>query len=154
MSNWPDRIKSAGTIHSPAHLIDIRPTCLEAAGAAYPSENDGHAIKPMEGESLVPSFRDASWARERPIFWEHEGNRAMRNGPWKMVAEYPGAWELYNISDDRTELNDRADGEKDRIRSMTREYDAWAERIGVVNWGDRWGAIGRNAKGKRNHVVG
>ena len=152
--NWPDRIKSAGTIHSPAHLIDIMPTCLEAAGAAYPSENDGHAIKPMEGESLVPSFRDASWERERPIFWEHEGNRAMREGDWKMVAEYPGAWELYNISDDRTELNDRADGENDRLRSMSRDYDEWADRIGVVNWGDRWDAIGRGPRGKRDHVVG
>lgn len=151
--NWPDRIKAQTTIHSPAHLIDIMPTCLDAAGAVYPSENDGHPVKPMEGESLVPSFRNASWERESPIFWEHEGNRAMRDGDWKLVCEYPGAWELYNISDDRTELNDRATGDTDRLRSMSREYDAWTDRIGVVNWGNRWDAVGRAARGKRDHVV-
>jgi arylsulfatase len=77
----------------------------------------------------------------------------MRDGDWKLVAEYPGAWELYNISDDRTELYNRADGEKNRLLAMSRDYDAWAERIGVVNWVDRWDAIGRWPIGERNHVV-
>jgi arylsulfatase len=152
--NWPDKIKSPETIHSPAHLIDIMPTCLQAAGASYPTENNDHAIKPLEGESLVPSFQNPDWKREAPIHWEHEGNRAMRDGDWKLVSENPGAWELYNISDDRTELNNRADGEKDRLTRMSREYDAWGERIGIVNWVDRWDRIGRGPIGKRNHRVG
>ena len=78
----------------------------------------------------------------------------MRDGDWKLVSEYPGEWELYNISDDRTELNNRADGEKDRLTKMSREYDAWGERIGIINWTDRWDRIGRGPIGKRNHRVG
>ena len=107
----------------------------------------------MEGESLLPSFTNTSWTRESPIHWEHAGNRAMRDGDWKLVAEYPGTWELYNISDDRTELNDRAGGEKSRLANMVREYDAWASRIGVVDWFDRWDRVGQGSIGKRNHVV-
>ena len=151
--SWPGHVKSGETIHSPAHLIDILPTCLQAAGANYPSENNGNPIKPMEGESLLPSFTNTAWTRESPIHWEHEGNRAMRDGDWKLVAEYPGTWELYNISDDRTELNDRAKGEKTRLANMVREYDTWASRIGVVDWFDRWDRVRQGSIGKRNHVV-
>ena len=151
--SWPGHVKPGEIIHSPAHLIDILPTCLQVAGANYPSENNGNPIKPIEGESLLPSFTNPSWTRESPIHWEHEGNRAMRDGDWKLVAEYPGKWELYNILDDRTESKDRAKGEKNRLANMAREYDAWASRVGVVDWFDRWNRVGQGAIGQRNHVV-
>ena len=130
--HWPSKIDRPGIVHGPAHIIDITATCLDAAGATYPSELNGNPITPLEGESLMPAIRDGRWARQQPIFWEHEGNRAVRMGRWKLVSEYPGAWELYDIDEDRTELNDLAERATDRVGDMMRLYDEWAARCGVL----------------------
>ena len=71
------------------HVMDIMPTFLRLAGAPYPTEYDDHAIQPLEGESFQPVLEGAMWQRERPLFWEHEGNRAVRDGRWKLVSKYP-----------------------------------------------------------------
>ncbi len=79
---------------------------------------DGHGMQDFDGESLAPLFGGADWTRERPIFWEHEGNAAVRLGEWKLVRRHGHAWELYNMEVDRTELipkvidNDSFDGPK------------------------------------------
>ena len=130
--HWPSKIDRPGIVHEPAHVIDITATCLDAAGAAYPSELNGNPITPLEGESLMPAIRGGRWARQQPIFWEYEGNRAVRMGRWKLVSEYPGAWELYDIDEDRTELNDLAARSRDRVADMVRLSDEWAARCGVL----------------------
>ncbi len=130
--NWPAKIPESGIVHSPAHLIDVAATCIEAAGAPYPSELNGSPITPLEGESLMPAIEGRR--RERPIVWEHEGNRAVRVGPWKLVGEHPGKWELYNMDEDRTELNDLAGGDPARVGEMATTYKDWAERCGVLPW--------------------
>jgi arylsulfatase len=106
-------------------------TILEVTGATYPREYAGHEILPLEGESLVPSFA-ADDADRGPLFWEHEGNAAVRVGRWKLVRNYPGAWELYDIEADRTEMHDLAAQHPDRVREMSAQYQAWAERCGVI----------------------
>ena len=107
--HWPAGIKRRGElVKQPGHLIDIMATCVDVAGAAYPKELNGQAIQPLEGKSLVPAFDGKPIEREA-IYWEHEGNRAIRVGNWKLVAKGPaGAWELYDIDRDRTELHDLA----------------------------------------------
>ena len=72
--HWPRRIDRPGIVHEPAHITDIAATCLEAAGATYPGERKGHAVTPLEGESLLPAIEPGGWTRQEPIFWEHEGN--------------------------------------------------------------------------------
>ena len=75
------------------------------------------------------------WLGERAIFWEHEGNRAMRKGDWKLVAKSPGGkWELYNIVKDRTEMHDLSGVEKERAVGMVKEWEEWAKRCHVVPW--------------------
>ena len=118
-------------IHQPTHLIDIMATCLDLAGAIYPKDKT-----PIEGISLKPVLTGHNLNRPTPIFWEHEGNRAVRDGKWKLVAKgVKGQWELYNMEQDRTESNDLAAQHPDRLARMTSEYDAWAERAGVVPFG-------------------
>ena len=67
-----------------------------------------------------------------PMFWEHEGNAAVRIGKWKLVREYPKDWELYDMEADRTELNDLAAQEPGRVAAMKAQYEAWAQRCGVL----------------------
>ena len=68
----------------------------------------------------------------RPIFWEHEGNRAVRQGKWKIVSKFRGDWELYDIDADRTEQINLAGKQQDRVKKMAALYDGWAEQAGVV----------------------
>jgi len=131
---WPAVIAGGRIEDAPCHVADIMPTCLEAAGADYPAEFNGRKITPVEGESLMPVFRGRDWTRERPIFWEHEGNRAMRDGEWKLVSRFPGQWELYNMIEDRTEMNDMAEALKAKKEELIKLYCGWAERCEIREW--------------------
>jgi arylsulfatase len=130
--HWPRGIAQAGELrHRPGQLTDIMATVLDVSGAVYPDMHQGHAVPPCEGESLVRSF--ASDDRERgPLFWEHEGNAAVRVGKWKLVRKYPGPWELYDTEADRTEMHDIAERHPQRVAEMSALYAAWAERCGVI----------------------
>ncbi len=108
-------------------------TCIDLSGATYPSERSGQAIQPMEGASLAPVLRGES-IEERAIFWEHEGNRAVRKGKWKLVSKHPGGWELYDIDADRTEMHDLALQNEDKVRELRTLWEAWAKRCGVQPW--------------------
>ena len=136
---WPKGLPGSGIVNAPCHVMDIMATCLDAARVSYPSEYGGRAIVPLEGESFlgvarVGADRGFIWHRKRPLFWEHEGNRAMRDGQWKLVSRYPGEWELYDMFQDRTELHDRAGGESVRVSRMIDRYDEWAMESGVRPW--------------------
>jgi arylsulfatase len=132
---WPQGISVAGGInHAQIHVADFMATCLDVAGIAYPEEYNEQAIQSLEGESFFPALRGEDWARERPIVWEHEGNCAVRDGRWKLVKKYPGDWELYDMVEDRTELNDLSAANKPQVAKMVATYDAWAERCGVIPW--------------------
>ena len=160
--SWPDGVKSKGSIFdNPAHLIDVNATLLDLAGASYPSTYKGNDIKPHEGESFSRVLEGQDWKRDKPISWEHEGNRAVRMGDWKLVSEIadPGdpeskaVWELYNIRDDRTELSDLILHEPDRANSMIRFYNEWAERAGVLPWPVDPSVIAKRLKGKHAHIT-
>jgi arylsulfatase len=135
IAHWPTGIARAGQLESaPAHLIDIMATCVEIAGARYPADFAGERIQPLEGISLVPAFRGEELVRSQPIFWEHEGNRAMRSGDWKLVSKYPGDWELYDIAADRSEMHNLAGDQPKRVKELSQLWSAWAERVGVLPW--------------------
>ena len=98
IAHWPDAIKSAGELrHQPGQLPDIMATCLEVSGATYPEEHNGRPILPLEGTSLVPIF-DGKDNGKAVLYWEHEGNCAVRQENWKLVCKFPGDWELYDLA--------------------------------------------------------
>ncbi len=158
--HWPAGMKAggrgagdAGRLSSePAHLIDIMATCLDLAGAKYPSEYAGEKIHPLEGRSLKPLLtsdapRPAFAGEPRPLFWEHEGNRAVRLGSWKLVSKHPGGWELYDLAADRAEQHDLAAKHPDRVRELSARYEAWAQRAHVLPWPVN-STVGKAAKKK------
>lgn len=114
-------------------VLDLMPTILDIAGAQYPAAHAGHAIPAEEGKSLLPLLHGQQLDRG-PLCWEHEGNRAVRVGDWKLVAAHGEPWQLYNIVDDRTELHDRAADMPDKVKELKATYDAWAARCGVEAW--------------------
>jgi arylsulfatase len=135
IAHWPAGIRRQGELeHQPGHLIDIMATCVDLAGATYPAEFKGNPITPMEGRSLAPAFEGKPIQRDG-LYWEHEGNRAVRVGNWKLVAKGPkGPWELYDLEADRTELHDLAAAQPERAAQMAALWQAWAERAKVVPW--------------------
>lgn len=139
IAHWPAGIRARNKLrHQPAHLIDLMATCVDVAGARYPSEYRGHEIQPMEGRSLAPAFANRDIKREA-LYWEHEGNRAIRVGKWKLVAkgrtgQDEVAWELYDIEADRSELHDLAAQQPQRVQEMAALWRAYAERAKVVPW--------------------
>jgi arylsulfatase len=135
IAHWPAQIKARGKLRDqPGHVIDLMATCADVAQAQYPAKYDGHKITHLEGKSLVPAFTDQAIDREA-IYWEHEGNRAVRRGKWKLVAKNKGDWELYDMEQDRTELNDLAKERPKITKQLTAMYESWAKRSNVVPWG-------------------
>jgi arylsulfatase len=145
--HWPAGIPAAhnGTFErQPAHLVDIMATAVDLAGAKYPERFHDNDIIPMEGVSLRPAFSGQSLNRKQPIFWEHEGNKAVRDGKWKLVQKWRGPWELYDMEADRTELHDVSKDHPEVVSRLQASWDGWAERAFVdewkgpdhTNWGD------------------
>ncbi len=133
IARWPAVIKNGGTLsRQVGHITDIMATFVDVAGARHPTNFNGHAILPLEGTSLLPIFEGRQRAHPAPIFWEHEGNRAVRLGNWKLVANDRRPWELYNVEEDRTEHHNLADSQPERVKEMAALYDAWARRCQVV----------------------
>jgi len=134
VAHWPSTIQPGQIVHEACHVIDVLPTLLDAAGIAQPDEYNGQPVLPMEGESFLPLLRGAKWSRQGHIFWEHEGNRAVRLGRWKLVSKHGGRWELYDMLEDRTELNDLSEKNRPKVEEFADLYHAWAERVGVLPW--------------------
>ncbi|MSU48945.1 MAG: arylsulfatase [Opitutus sp.] len=137
IAHWPAGILAArrGRLEAqPGHLIDLMATCVDLAGATYPENFHGERITPLEGVSLRPAFAGKSLRRVRPIFWEHEGNRAIRIGEWKLVSKHPGGWELFDVEADRSESTDLATRHPARVKDMAAQWETWATRVGVRPW--------------------
>jgi arylsulfatase A-like enzyme len=139
IASWPDVIRRGNVItHDVGHIIDILSTCLDVAGAPYPESYKNRAILPTEGKSLLPIFHGKGRTPHETLFWEHEGNRAVRKGDWKLAAGFGEAWELYDLKNDRTETRNLAGQHPGMVRELADAYARWARRCGVVPWTETW----------------
>jgi arylsulfatase len=137
IAHWPRGIAARGELRQvPAHVIDLVPTMLDLVGAPRPDpgqrRDSKEPVPPFAGRSLEPVFaRDGSVSRDA-IWWEHEGNRAIRVGDWKLVAARDQAWELFDLSSDRTETHDLAGREPERVRELAARWQQMHDEFGAT----------------------
>lgn len=132
--HWPAAVRRHGELEStPGHLIDLMATAIDVADAKYPQTfHDGQPIKPLEGKSLLPLFTGDSISRDA-IYWEHEGNRAVRRGDYKLVAKgAKGPWELYNLAADRSERHDLSQQQPQMVAELAALWQTYAQRADVL----------------------
>lgn len=138
--HWPKGISGAGRLCTDQvfHLIDIMPTLCEVAGVDYPREFEGRPITPGQGLSLLPWLRgEVSAPEERTLYWQHEINAAIREGDWKLVTSDdrdPSAWELYNLSEDRSEQEDLSARYPGKVAELEAKWRARAKSDSVLPW--------------------
>ena len=156
IAHWPKGIPQArnGKLNAqPGHLIDVLPTVLAATGVSYPATIRGLKATPLEGTSLVPGFSGKTLARRHPIFFMHEGNRAVREGKWKLVSKYLDEWELFDMEAGRTELHNLAAQQPAIAQRLASAWDVWAARTHSEAWSGKshtdWGQQGAGPQARK-----
>ena len=138
--HWPEGIYKKNEFRKqPTHVMDIMATCIDVAGAKYPKTFNDNTIVPLEGISLIPTFKNEN-LKNRTIFWEHGGNKAVRQGKFKLVSiwekENEFNWELYDLEEDRSETSNLITKMPDKAKEMENLWKAWAKKTNVLPWGD------------------
>ena len=129
--HWPDGLKLApgSIVDQPAHLIDVLPTLADITGAGIPESWQGRELRPVSGVSLRPVLEGRPLADRPPIHLLFAADRGLRHGDWKLVSFQSAPWELYNVALDRTELNDLAQHEPDRLKQMVGIWNDMAQNV-------------------------
>ena len=131
IASWPSGIKASDGgkfVRRAAYLPDFMATCIELSGATYPD-----SVPPCEGVSILPLLEGSRKPiHVDPIYWEHEGNAAVRWDNWKLVREYEKPWELYNLAIDRTEMNDLSESHASKRTKMIEMWETWATKNQVA----------------------
>ncbi len=125
--HWPKGITARGELrHNRGHVIDLVPTILEVTGTDRFKSYNGKPVPTPPGHSLVPAWTDRAAIIHESLWWSHEGNRAIQVKEWKLVAAgAEGPWELYDLSNDRTETNNLAGTHPAMVRRL---QQAWTKK--------------------------
>lgn len=138
IAHWPKGIRGGGKVtFAPAHLVDILPTVLEITGTPAPRQRESRTAYPMDGASLLPVFRTGERPPPSALYFSHSSGRAIRQGDWKLVAVARGGegkkreraaaaeWELYNLAEDPSELENLAPRRPELVAELARRWNAW-----------------------------
>ena len=131
IAHWPKGMKAkTGSItHQPGHLIDIMATCIDVAGAKYPKTYAGRGITPLQGKSLLPILQGSEREGHEWLYFQFSNNRAIRKGDWKLASARGGPWELFNMAEDRTEMNDLAQQKPQLVKELKSLWHHAAETV-------------------------
>lgn len=129
--HWPAGLKTSpgSIVHQPAHLIDVMPTLAEVASAPIPNRWPGRNVRAVSGISLVPIFQGGTVRRDDPLHFQFSTDRALRDGDWKAVSFRGEAWELYDLSEDRTELHNLAEEQPERLASLVGQWMKMGQEV-------------------------
>jgi arylsulfatase len=129
-ARWPKIIPAGKQTDRAGHLVDIMATCVEIAGAQYPSSFKGKSIPPCQGKSLTSAFQGLPDAGHDYICWEYEGKMAVRQGKWKAIGKGTSWKELYDLEADRCEANNLAGSNSQKLNELKALYSKW--------WNNEW----------------
>jgi arylsulfatase len=133
--------RPAGSVnHGVMHVADIMPTLLEVAGATYPRKTSGgHELPPLIGKSWGPMLAgqvDSPRTAQDYMGWEVFGNRAVRQGDWKLRWQYKpfgnSEWELFNLANDPAERIDLATERPDKLKEMLATWNDYVQANNVI----------------------
>ncbi len=145
IAHWPQGIKGRNEWRSSiAHVIDIAPTVLDLAGVSI----DDPEKPDFSGRSLKPTFTNQEIKLHEELWFYHEGNRALRQGDWKIIhsnvkrpfpwgrseaaateSKENADWSLYHLKDDRGEQQNLAHAYPDRVKSMAKRWIEMADQF-------------------------
>lgn len=133
--SWKNGLKNPARVsHFTGHLIDIMATFVDVAGAPYPNTYKDKAVLPYEGVSLLPVIRNENVARQKPVFWEWQRGRAVRDGKWKIVKHgLDMPWSLFDMVNDPSETKDLAKTYPDVTAKMNTMFEEWKKRVTIKN---------------------
>jgi len=131
---WPKQIKAGSITHQPGHVVDMAPTFLDVLKTTYPDSINGHPSLPLAGSSLLPIFEGKE--RQEPEYFISglDKFRMYRSGDYKIVRMNGGAWELYNINEDPSELHDISKAQPEKLREITAQFEKVAPHLNIVNY--------------------
>jgi len=132
--------RAKGSIdHGLMHVADIMPTLLEIAGAEYPKTHEGREVPKLIGKSWNPVLAgktESPRTDEDYLAWELFGNRAVRQGDWKLRWQFKpygkGDWELFNLAKDPAERKDLAAQHPDKVKAMLAAWESYVEANNVI----------------------
>jgi len=129
IARWPKGIKNPGRIsRRVGHFIDFMATFADVAGAEYPKTLGGHKVVPLEGKSMLAALQGKGDERDGALFWQWSRGKAVRKGKWKLVTWGGKKWELYDMTRDRTELNDLSETNPETLKELADLHDKWARK--------------------------
>jgi len=131
--HWPKglRVPPGSVTHEVGHLVDVMATCVDVAGGLYPDTWKGDVLPGLRGRSLLPLFQGKEREEEACLFFHFSDNRAVRRGRWKLVSARGGAWELYDMEQDRTELRDLSGKMPEKAKELEEQWLSWATEVGL-----------------------
>ncbi|MCA9060637.1 MAG: arylsulfatase [Planctomycetaceae bacterium] len=148
--SWPGHVPSGEFRTDAAHVIDIVPTILELAGVQKPDAWNETTIPMAPGISLVPAFAENGAVQHDSLWWLHEGNRAIRQDNWKLVAAKDESWELYDMATDRAEQHNLAQTHPDVVATLTATWNRQTEEFTRLRSVAETSASSSTAAGKSN----
>lgn len=135
--HWPAGLTAKGELRTtPGHVVDVVPTVLDMTGCNRLSEVEGQKKPPFAGMSLKNAILTGLDVKRESLWWLHEGNRAIRQGDFKLVMAKNEAWQLYDLSKDRGETNDLAKAEPERFEKMKKAWEMQYQVIRELAAGD------------------
>ena len=126
---WPGGIRDQNALrHDPCHFVDVLPTIVDLAGGKSSEVVEG--APPLAGRTLVPAFQKDGGGPHNFLYFNHNFNRALRVGNWKLISTGTGNprtfwrdWELFDLSRDRSELVNLAPSQQDRVKQMEAQWN-------------------------------
>jgi arylsulfatase A-like enzyme len=154
--HWPNGIEEKGGLRSQfSHVIDIAPTILEAAGIPEPTMVNGVQQSPMEGSSMLFTFKDPSAPERHDLqYFEMFGNRGIYHKGWSAVTKHrtpwvlvggtvpafdEDLWELYDGNNDYSQAHDLVSENPEMLAKLQRLWLIEATKYNVLPMDDRTG---------------